>query len=265
MYLATHNGSLFSISPAHAHPPSPLGLDGKFSGFSDLGELAESIKQSEIERGAEQVQHAYGVSDFTNIVAVRRAFQHVPEHRHQERQRTPTDDEWMNVWSVVNERTESDGEDEGGDEGLSQATDKTQMRMRRSFELLMDSGTVVRFEVILALSLCDPHADTFQAHSCNLALEWIERLRELMVYWKARHRVNAKEEMDVARVIRAPVTPRRHVHQHEENLPPVPPPDPSSPLPGLGPLFNWCVLEGCRPILKMGNLFMRRSFRGHYK
>lgn len=148
VYLATHNGHLFTISPAHANPPSPLGLHDELSKFKDLTELADSIKHNEVERGAEQIKHAYGVSDFTNIVAVRRAFSKVPIRQHDERQRTPTDEEWLNVWSVVNEPSDSDNEDEGGDEGLAHATDVVKMRTMRSFELLLDSGQVIRFEVI---------------------------------------------------------------------------------------------------------------------
>lgn len=45
------------------------------------------------------------------------------------------------------EMTPSDNEDRGGEEGMSAADDKPHLRMRRSFELLLDTGKIIRFEV----------------------------------------------------------------------------------------------------------------------
>jgi hypothetical protein len=47
------------------------------------------------------------------------------------------------------ERTESDNEDEGGDQGLTETADKPKLRMQRSFELLLKTGQIVRFEVCI--------------------------------------------------------------------------------------------------------------------
>ena len=45
----------------------------------------------------------------------------------------------------------SDDEDDGGETGMSKAKDKPRLRMRRSFELVLVSGRVLRFEVRLRL------------------------------------------------------------------------------------------------------------------
>jgi hypothetical protein len=50
------------------------------------------------------------------------------------------------LWPRI-ETTDSDEEDEGGDEGLAKVQDKGKMRMRRSFEVVYKSGYVMRFEV----------------------------------------------------------------------------------------------------------------------
>jgi hypothetical protein len=41
--------------------------------------------------------------------------------------------------------------------------------------------------------------------------------------------------------------------------------DPHANLPALGAIYNWCVLDGCKSIIKKGKLFTRRGLRGQYK
>lgn len=133
VYLSTHHGYLFTLSPDSAHPPVPPGIQAP-SG------------QTETWRGSQQVMNAFGVSDVRSIVAVRRAFQPVPEPSHSltDEAQTPG---YRTTTLEVEEATESDGEDEGGPAGLAKAADKPKMSMLRSFELLLKSGHVVRFEV----------------------------------------------------------------------------------------------------------------------
>lgn len=106
-----------------------------------------------------------------------------------------------------------------------------------------------------------------QAHSRRVALEWIERLRDLVVYWKHRHRVDARQEMDLAQVgsHRPRLTPQLHVCPEGHETAPVPPPDMEAALPALGTLYNWCVLDGCKAVLKSGKLHTRKGLHGHYK
>lgn len=91
--------------------------------------------------------HAIGMTDLRSILAVRRAFQVVPvqmESVDSKRKRDWEDSEefWVHV-----ERHEADSDDRGGEEGLGRVSDKAMLRMRRSFELLMTTGRVIRFEV----------------------------------------------------------------------------------------------------------------------
>lgn len=135
LYLTTHDGYLFAISPENAHPPSPPGTAPEILSPKDL-------KEAEVYRGTRQILTAHGVLDLRNILAVRRAFHHTPRHTHDD---SVNDDE-VGVWQEL-ERTESDDEDRGGEEALATAADKPRKHMRRSFELLMVTGHVVRLEV----------------------------------------------------------------------------------------------------------------------
>lgn len=100
--------------------------------------------------------HATGVCDLRAIVAVRRAFQANPPYKHKERE-VPTNDEaaWFAIWAEADGRTADDHEDEGGEEPLAKVGDKVRLRLRRSFELLLANGRVVRLEVRGFVSLTE--------------------------------------------------------------------------------------------------------------
>ena len=99
----------------------------------------------------QQIMLAIDVFDVRKILAVRRAFHLIPTGKHStENIRVPKqvhedDDEWLGTRSI--ERTDSDDEDQGGDQGLAKTNDTSKLRMHRSFELLLKSGHVTRFEV----------------------------------------------------------------------------------------------------------------------
>jgi hypothetical protein len=269
VYLVTHGGNLFSLSPSRAHPPSHPGIQGKGRKVED-----------EVKRGAKQIMEAIGASDLRSIMAVRKAFQMVPQHRHDPPGASSTkakgkkavgEDEWASTWAMEPEveglQSEVE-EDEGGDEGLAKAADKGRLRTRRSFELLLDSGNVVRFEVCILLFLVlSPSVEFMQAYSSRVALEWINCLRDLIRYWKHRHRIDAREKMDLAQVgsRRPRLTPQMHHPKDKHDIPPEPPADPDANLPALGSLYNWCVLDGCKSIVKDGKVYTRRGLRGQYK
>ncbi|KAH8824972.1 Pleckstrin homology domain-containing protein [Flagelloscypha sp. PMI_526] len=157
---------------------------------------------------------------------------------HDEREPEHSHPSWQDHW-LAEEPVEEDDM-----HCLEAHPDKNHARMRRSFELLLKSG---------------------HAYSCKTALEWITHLRSLIFYWKRRHVVDAREEMDLANTRRERVTPRVHVFRDEETMPPEPPPDLSAPMPALGTLYNWCVLEGCKPVLRVGKVYSRRGLRGQFK
>jgi hypothetical protein len=154
-YLATHDGNLFMLRPNRAHPPSPPGIA---PGMDDIETYAETLRASEAQRGAMQCMDAIGVNDLRSIILIRRAFHVVLEHTHNQAGRHPDkkdldDDIWFGIWSQPEERTPEDHEDEGGEEYLSKSNDKLLLRMHRSFELLLTTGRVIRFEVSRSIDL----------------------------------------------------------------------------------------------------------------
>ncbi|KAF7299192.1 hypothetical protein MIND_00867900 [Mycena indigotica] len=240
VYLVSHEGCLFSVPSNNANPPSPLGID---PGVQN----AESLRSSEVKRGTQQIMDATGVVDVRSIIAVRRAFQPVLPSTHDVKPHN--EEEGFVALGTPVERSLSDDEDEGGEEVLRSAADKPNLKMRRSFELLLKNGHVIRFE----------------AHSRKVAIEWVERLRALMAYWKQRHRMDAAEEMDLAQAYRPRLTPRRHIMHNDSQLPPEAPIDITAPLPTLSNLYTLCSLEACKPVARSGRLFMREGFYGQYK
>ena len=97
------------------------------------------------------------------------------------------------------------------------------------------------------------------------------RLRQLVSYWKKRYQVDARLEMNIAHVStgRERITPQRpredrpHAAGHDTPLEPLP--DREAALPELTFFYNWCVLDGCRAILKCGRLHGRKGWWGQYK
>jgi hypothetical protein len=259
VYLVTHGGNLFTLSPWDANPPTSPSthLSRIVSGErASVEQYSKDMFENEIERGAAQIRAAYGVMDLRNISAVKRVHASLSE-----------DD------GEVVERDTVDEEDEGGPEGLARVQDKPQLRLRRSFEIIFTSGPVLRLEarnfflthalnpiVILILS---------QAHSCRDCIEWITRLRILVTYWSQRHRVDAKDEMDVAylesKSVRLTPPLRKYNHVKGHPTPSEPPIGSDSSLPGMTLLYPWCALDSCRSIVKAGRVFARKGLRGQYK
>jgi len=132
----------------------------------------------------------------------------------------------------------SDAEDAGG-EAVHPGIDKATLRLKRSFELVLRTGHVVRFE----------------AYSCTVALQWIAKLQSLVSYWTRRHRVDAREEMDLTHAIRG-----RPKWGSSKIVP-----DAAADHPHLEEFWNWCVLEGCRPIIKAGRLYEKRGIHKQFR
>ena len=87
--------------------------------------------------------------DLRSIVAIRRAFQPVPSQTHTVNEVQDDDRAWFEAWVEREERSSEDDIDQGGDVALAQAYNGTLIKMRRSFELLLNTGRVMRFEVFL--------------------------------------------------------------------------------------------------------------------
>lgn len=141
-YLSTHNGYIFFCSAAQALPPPPPGTPQD----QDTDDTVD-FRRREVLRGAQQVLRAGGMMDLRSVAAVRRAFQLVPvQMDHTPVPPVDAGEDGEDFWVQAN-TTEDDHEDVGGAEGLSNAPDKMRRHMRRSFELLLSTGRVIRFEV----------------------------------------------------------------------------------------------------------------------
>ena len=153
LYVVTHEGNLFVLNPSQAHPPTPLGVALLPTGPDGLN--AQTLRTSEVRRGIQQLLDATGVVDLRSILVVRRAKNPVMQNTHDLKPKEADDESWMHTWSAPEqeEATQSDQEDVGGEEGLSKSTDKRQLKTRRSFELLLTNGHVLRFEASYLLVL----------------------------------------------------------------------------------------------------------------
>jgi len=252
VYLTVHNGLLFTLGPAQAHAPNPPGIltINLDSNRDPCG--AGALRQEEVRRGVAQVSAARGVTDLRAVMAVRRAFRPQFQPRLPAHDRTlPNSEEAERDLEIEIIHEESDAQDVGGDAGLS-GGEVSMIRMRRCFELLMKTGHVVRFET----------------WSAQVAIEWIERLRALVRYWKLRHVVDTRQEMDVVQFAagRPRITPLRlRDDEEDKNRPPEPPINPAIALPYLSSIYHWCVYEGCRPITKSARIYVRQGLQGEYK
>ena len=98
-------------------------------------------------------------------------------------------------------------------------------------------------------------------------------LRQLVSYWKKRHQADALLEMKIvhASTGRQRITPHRpredhpHGEGHTHDAPPEPLQEREAAMPDLSTFYNWCVLEGCRVMLKCGRLYGRKGWWGQYK
>jgi hypothetical protein len=178
--------------------------------------------------------------------------------------RDPEDIEIGGVDEIVLSR--EDELDEGGDEVLDKlvGTERDELKKRRSFEIVMRTQEVIRFEVSMIYVQCEGmYLELSQVYSCKVCVEWITRLRSLVAYWTRKQRVDARLEMDIVHALSGRT--RFLVPGAGENVYPAPPPDPRSASPLLGSWWHWCVLDGCRSIVRAGRLFMRTAARGEMR
>ncbi|KAG9125743.1 hypothetical protein FRC07_006402 [Ceratobasidium sp. 392] len=245
VYIVSHDGYLFTLRYADAEPPTPPSL---LQGPLDADER-KLARERELRRGRSMILDADGYIDLRSILAVRRAFELNPSigpidigaARANPLPNDATDEDDENCqW--VDQADTSDDEDEGGDDSLSKSDDKMRLKMKRSFELVMRSGRV--------------------AYSRKICLEWIARLRDLIKYWTRRHRVDARDEMELvfATQGRARFTIPK---PGKEEAPEGYVPDGASPY--LAKFWNWCVIEGCRAIVKGGRLYTKKGIRKDFK
>ncbi|EJC98002.1 uncharacterized protein FOMMEDRAFT_114825 [Fomitiporia mediterranea MF3/22] len=258
-YLATHDGYLCSIQAEKVVPP-PTPTDLKSFAKSE-----DEFREDEHTRLRTQVMNARLFWDLRSVLLVRRAVVVIPVIKDEsiaKHARNPTSEpdgeqngelatRIASMWNEEAElrRSESDVGDEGGEDGLNSAKDKGRLKMHRSFEVVLKNGRILRFET----------------HSTKVAIEWVTHLRALVKYWTKRYRDDAVTEMNIRQSLgeeKVTVSKRycKNGYGH-----PTPTPDVENASLYMDEYWNWCVLEGCRQIVKSGRVYMKTKFRAQYK
>ncbi|KAF8333544.1 Pleckstrin homology domain-containing protein [Cantharellus anzutake] len=245
VYVSTHSGNLFTMTHWHAFPPSVPELR------PNTGGMNRPRAQNELRRGSDQVLHANGFLDLRDILSVRKALAPLAPS-----QKIATlDPSELGGPILVDVDHDDDlrdvfGQDATGivEDELSGQEDET-VRMKKSFEIVMRTGAVIRFELP------------------NSAHEWITRLRTLVRYWAHHHRQNARTEMDLEHFNAG--KPRfekiKRSRPQASRIYSGTLPDVQEVSRRLSTFWSWCVLAPCRPLIKSGKLFAKTKPRAHYK
>ncbi|KAL8290217.1 hypothetical protein RQP46_003156 [Phenoliferia psychrophenolica] len=238
IYLTTHDGHLFLSRPSTAEPPDPpLPVYESVNNPAALV-LAPFVlgilERDEAARAVKQIVAARGFVDLRDIEGIERL---------KSKDGTPIE--------VGDEL-----EDVGGEEGLARVgVDKDAMRRARTFTLRTKSGVSVNFE----------------CYSIAFATEWVGRLNALATYWSRRERIDAIEQMELQpNSLSSPRLSRYHGQPHGRPLSSSSsPPDPAGALdlasPLLARVYNHCILDGCRSIVRSGRFYVKHGVRGMFK
>lgn len=102
------------------------------------------------------------------------------------------------------------------------------------------------------VSLRAGHVVVFEARTPAIAAEWVAGLTELVRYWTLRRRVDARSAMDVVQLhMGREAFVGQALDVSTETL--------------LNQLWNWCVIDGCRPVTFSGRVYVRRSKWGKFR
>lgn len=137
---------------ANAHAPEPPAPPVTLIDHDIKTE--DSKRAAELQRGAQQIFRSDGYIDLRSIIAVRRATQTtVPRFAAPDRgniqdvNHSLADDD-PNLMEPENGTT-SDAEDTGGDDVLNTHANRQRLKLKRSFDITLRTGHVIRFEVRL--------------------------------------------------------------------------------------------------------------------
>ncbi|KAM0745749.1 hypothetical protein T439DRAFT_306612 [Meredithblackwellia eburnea MCA 4105] len=187
----------------------------------------DKLESDERKRSFQQILAARGFVDLRDLVSIERA-------------KSKDGEELPEIHEV---------DDLGGEEGLKVAADKEFVRRSRSLVLRTSSGVEVRFE----------------CYSVSVANEWIGRLQALVTYWTRRERVDAIEQMELQpSKSNAPGIQRfRGKTVVREAMDPAEAIELASPL--LARLYNFCILQSCRSIMRGGRFYVKTGVRGRFR
>lgn len=132
-------------------------------------------------------------------------------------------------------------DDIGGEEGYEQAQDRNALKKSRQFEVTMMNGRTIRFE----------------AYSQSVCHEWVNQIYALSLYWKRREKVDALEVMNACG--HDPTLIHRTLKRNVEARPLDSEAGSERVAPILGNIWNWCILDACRTILRSGRLFTKKK------
>lgn len=155
-YLSTHDGLLCSLPVENATlPPTPTDV-------STFAKEEDEIQRDERRRLRLQLVHARGFWDMRDVLVVRRASHaSAGTERGAENQAQQPDGQEGSASTALRgseeemmvapepRRSDSDIEDEGGEDGMAKAANKGRLKLHRSFEVVLKNGNVLRFEVSL--------------------------------------------------------------------------------------------------------------------
>lgn len=214
----------------------------------------EAYQAFEKRRQFEQVSNADGYVDVRDIILIRSLDGKGPIRRPSLDERNEGKDANGKAFNGdaqaaegEDEESDREGEEEeeeedlGGEEGLSLAKDRVTMKRNRQYEVTLSNGRSIRFE----------------AYSKSVAREWIERLADLSRYWKRREKVDALEMMTASGMDPALIGKRFQNHRAPRMLDRST--DGERVASVLGGIWNWCLYNSCRGILKSGRLFQKKK------
>ena len=89
-------------------------------------------------------------------------------------------------------------------------------------------------------------------------------LRALVDYWKKRVKDDTLNQMNILRETGKGITSSKRYFKDGEVIPQART-DPENATMYLDEFWNWCVVEGCRQILRSGKLYVKNKSRGQYR
>lgn len=158
VYISSHDGYLFTLQTAHANPP-PIPQANSLGDSTDASSAPTSYtREDEIRRAASQILKSSGYMDLRDIVEVRRpskhkgatASSHSPHHSPESTNDTNApgherDDDFPSP--DPSHEVDSDSEEPGGEAHLAAHPNTPHLKLKRTFELVLRSGMILRFEV----------------------------------------------------------------------------------------------------------------------
>lgn len=222
----------------------------------------EAYQSFERRRQFEQIRGSDGFIDLKQIHTIKTVGNGPVRYPGEDDVRRPTRSSQSRLMQKVKEDLavaqrdgeESDDEDAdhsitdlGGQEGLELAEDANDVRRARQIEITLTNGKTIRLE----------------AFSASVAREWVERIAELVKYWRRRERADAAELMyatgvDISELHKQLQGRQTHTRGIEEI-------DEQKLSPILGNIWNWCQIEGCRGIIRSGRLFHKKGSYSAFK